>query len=376
MNSQTDTLDLAPRSRSLLDTAFLRLKRNRAAMASVWVVIAMSFAAIVGPWISPHPYNEVYNNFVGAKPSLTAYPKDDQVVPIAERALKRARVNVETINASRDKVEISIINRTDEPLDPRITRYLVRSDVFADVEMSIDEDDATRARMTADVKKLYFLMGTDQNGRDLLTRILISLRISLMVAGLATGVALLIGVTYGSLAGFVGGQLDNVMMRFVDLLYSLPFVFFVILLVVFFGNNIVLIFVAIGAIEWLDMARIVRGQTLQLKQKEFVQAAQALGVSKFNIIKRHIVPNIAGTVAIYMTLLIPKVILLESFLSFLGLGVQEPLTSLGVLIAEGARYMRNDPYMLIFPALTMSILLFALNFLGDGLRDALDPKDR
>ncbi|MEM8985222.1 MAG: ABC transporter permease subunit [Pseudomonadota bacterium] len=376
MNSRSDAMEAAPESRSLLDTAFLRLKRNRAAMVSIWVVIAMTLAAIVGPWISPHPYNEVYNNFVGAKPSLTAYPKDNQIVPIAERALKRARVNVETIDASHDRVEIDIVNRIDEPLDPRITRYLVRSDVFENVEMSINAADATRARMTADVKKLYFLMGTDQNGRDLLTRILISLRISLLVAALATGVALLIGVTYGSIAGFIGGQVDNLMMRVVDLLYSLPFVFFVILLVVFFGNNIVLIFIAIGAIEWLDMARIVRGQTLQLKQKEFVQAAQALGVSKLDMIKRHIVPNVAGTVAIYMTLLIPKVILLESFLSFLGLGVQEPLTSLGVLIAEGARYMRNDPYMLIFPALTMSILLFALNFLGDGLRDALDPKDR
>ncbi len=369
----TDTL---PKGRSLLDTALLRLKRNRAAMVSFWVVVAMTVAAIIGPMLSPHPYNEVYNNFVGVKPSLAAYPKQDQVVPIAERAMTRARADIEAIDASTRRVEIDIVNRTDDPIDPRITRYLVRSDVFDNVEMTIDEQDPTRARMSADVKSLYFLMGTDQNGRDLFTRILVSLRISLLVAALATGVALLIGVTYGSVAGFVGGQVDNVMMRVVDLLYSLPFVFFVILLVVFFGNNIVLIFIAIGAIEWLDMSRIVRGQTLQLKHREFVQASQALGVSNSDIIKRHIVPNVAGTVAIYVTLLIPRVILLESFLSFLGLGVQEPLTSLGVLISEGARYMRNDPYMLIFPALTMSILLFALNFLGDGLRDALDPKDR
>jgi oligopeptide transport system permease protein len=248
--------------------------------------------------------------------------------------------------------------------------------VFKNVEITPLPDDPTRAVMTADIKSLHFLMGTDQNGRDLLTRILISLRISLLVGALATGVALIIGVTYGTIAGFIGGMTDNVMMRIVDLLYSLPFVFFVILLVVFFGNNIVLIFIAVGAIEWLDMARIVRGQTLQLKQREFVQASLALGAEKLDIIKRHIIPNVTGTVVVYMTLLIPKVILLESFLSFLGLGVQEPLTSLGVLISEGARYMRNDPYMLIFPALTMTVLLFALNFLGDGLRDALDPKDR
>lgn len=368
--------EISPQGRSLLDTAMLRLKGNRAAMVSIWVIIAMTLAAMFGPMISPHPYHEVYNHFVGAQPSLTAYPKQDQIIPIAERALKRARVDVEDIQATQDKIEIKIVNRIEEPIDPRITRYLIRSDIFDDVEMRINADDPRRAMMTADVRSLYFLMGTDQNGRDLLTRILMSLRISLMVGALATGVALLIGVAYGSIAGFLGGQIDNFMMRIVDLLYSLPFVFFVILLVVFFGNNIVLIFIAIGAIEWLDMARITRGQTLQLKQREFVQASQALGVDKFDIIKRHIVPNVAGTVVVYMTLLIPKVILLESFLSFLGLGVQEPLTSLGVLISEGARYMRNDPYMLIFPALTMSVLLFALNFLGDGLRDALDPKDR
>lgn len=362
--------------RSLFQTAMLRLKRNKAAMVSLWVVIGMTLAAILGPILSPHPYHEVYNNFVGAKPSMTAYPKQDQLQPITERALKRARVDLQNINIAEDHVKVDIINRTDAALDPRITRYMDRTDIFENIELNISPSNPSQGVMTADIKNQRFLMGTDQNGRDLLTRIFMSLRISLMVGALATGVALMIGVTYGAVSGFIGGRVDNIMMRIVDLLYSLPFVFFVILLVVFFGNNIVLIFIAVGCIQWLDMARIVRGQTLQLKQQEFVQASKALGVSRGNIVKRHIIPNLAGTVVVYMTLLIPRVILLESFLSFLGLGVQEPLTSLGVLIAEGARYMRNDPYLLIFPALTMSILLFALNFLGDGLRDALDPKDR
>ena len=366
----------AVKGRSLLDTALLRLKRNRAAMVSMWVVIAMTIAAIFGPMLSPHPYDEVYNNFVGVGPSLGTYPKADQIEPITDRALTRARVDKQSIDISDGRVRVSIINRTDEPLDPRITRYMLRTDIYENVELTIASQSPRTGEMTADVKPLRFIMGTDQNGRDLFTRILLSLRISLMVGALATGVALMIGVTYGAVSGFIGGTTDNLMMRFVDLLYSLPFVFFVILLVVFFGNNIFLIFIAVGCIQWLDMARITRGQTLQLKQQEFVQASQALGVSRGDIIRRHIVPNLAGTVVVYMTLLIPRVILLESFLSFLGLGVQEPLTSLGVLIAEGARYMRNDPYLLIFPALTMSILLFALNFMGDGLRDALDPKDR
>jgi oligopeptide transport system permease protein len=364
------------KGRSLLDTAILRLKRNRAAMVSLWVVIGMTVAALFGPALSPHPYDEVYNHFVGVQPSMETYPKADQITPITERALARARADMETIEITEGTVRLEIINRADEPLDPRITRYMERTDIFDNAALNISKNDPRRGVMTADITPLRFVMGTDQNGRDLFTRILVSLRISLMVGALATGVALMIGVTYGAVSGFIGGHVDNIMMRFVDLLYSLPFVFFVILLVVFFGNNIVLIFIAVGCIQWLDMARIVRGQTLQLKQQEFVQASQALGVGRSDIIKRHIIPNLAGTVVVYMTLLIPRVILLESFLSFLGLGVQEPLTSLGVLIAEGARYMRNDPYLLIFPALTMSILLFALNFLGDGLRDALDPKDR
>ena len=181
---------------------------------------------------------------------------------------------------------------------------------------------------------------------------------------------------YGATAGYLGGRIDTVMMRIVDILYALPFIFFVIMLVVFFGRNFILMFLAVGAIEWLDMARIVRGQTLSIKRQEYVQAAEALGVSSGGILKRHIIPNTLGPVVVYMTLLVPKVILLESFLSFLGLGVQEPMTSWGVLIADGARNIQNDEWLLLFPALFLVSTLFALNFLGDGLRDALDPKDR
>lgn len=219
-------------------------------------------------------------------------------------------------------------------------------------------------------------LGTDANGRDLLVRILYGGRVSLMVGLVATLVSLVIGVIYGATAGYVGGQVDNLMMRFVDTLYSLPFMFFVILLMVFFGRNIILIFVAIGAVEWLDMARIVRGQTLSIKRKEFIEAAHASGVSTFNIIRRHVIPNTLGPVVVYMTLTVPKVILLESFLSFLGLGVQEPMTSWGVLISEGASNMENAPWMLVYPAIFLALTLFAMNFIGDGIRDALDPRDR
>nr|MEA2799603.1 oligopeptide transport system permease protein [Phenylobacterium sp.] len=220
------------------------------------------------------------------------------------------------------------------------------------------------------------LFGTDALGRDLLARLLMGLRVSLAIGLVATFVSLVIGVAWGAVAGFVGGRLDEVMMRFVDVLYSLPFIFFVILLMVTFGSNIVLIFVAIGAVEWLTMSRIVRGQTLTLKHKEFVEAARAAGLRRGGIIARHIVPNLLGPVVVYVTLTIPAVILAESFLSFLGLGVQPPMASLGTLIANGAQDMELAPWLLIFPSVVMVVTLMSFNFIGDGLRDAIDPKDR
>jgi oligopeptide transport system permease protein len=220
----------------------------------------------------------------------------------------------------------------------------------------------------------YF--GNDSNGRDLFARTLYGGRVSLTVGLAATVVSLVIGVLYGATAGFVGGRADSIMMRIVDVLYSLPFIFFVIMLTVVFERNLLLIYVAIGAVSWLDMARIVRGQTISLKRKEFVEAAVAGGVSTFNILRRHIIPNTLGPVVVYVTLTVPHVILIESFLSFLGLGVQEPDTTWGVLISDGAQVMETAPWSLLFPAAFLAVTLFCFNFLGDGLRDALDPKDR
>ncbi len=216
--------------------------------------------------------------------------------------------------------------------------------------------------------------GTDQLGRDLLTRLMFGGQISLMVGLVATFVALTIGVIYGAVSGYVGGKLDRVLMRIVDILYALPFTIFVILLMVFFGRNIVLLFVAIGAVEWLTMARIVRSQIMSLKRMEFIEAARSLGYGTPRIIFRHMIPNILGPIIVYTTLTIPGVMLLEAFLSFLGLGVQPPMSSWGVLIKDGAERMEEYPWLLMFPGTVFSLTLFSLNFLGDGLRDALDVR--
>jgi oligopeptide transport system permease protein len=216
--------------------------------------------------------------------------------------------------------------------------------------------------------------GTDANGRDLFVRVWAGTRVSLLVALLATAVSVVIGVAWGATAGYLGGRVDAWMMRAVDVLYALPYMFFVIILTVVFGRSLWLIFLAIGAVGWLTMARIVRGQALALRQREFVTAAVALGLPTHRIIARHIVPNVLGTVIVYATLTVPQVILFESFLSCLGLGVQEPLTSLGRLVAEGALEMETSPWQLLAPSAVLAVLLLALNFLGDGLRDALDPR--
>jgi oligopeptide transport system permease protein len=280
--------------RSLWQDARRRLFRNKAAVVSMVALALIAGMALLAPWLSPHPYDEVYWERIAAPPD------------------------------------------------------------FANAHW----------------------FGTDGNGRDLFVRTLYGARVSLMVGILATGVSLVIGVTWGAIAGYFGGHLDNFMMRFVDIMYSLPFMFFVILLMVVFGRNVFLLFIALGAVEWLTMARIVRGQTLSVKGKEFIEAARAAGVPNRKIIRRHIIPNVLGPVIVYVTLTVPQVILIESFLSFLGLGIQEPLTSWGVLIAEGAANMESSPWMLIFPATFLAVTLFCFNFIGDGLRDALDPKDR
>ncbi len=360
--------------RSFWGDAWARLKSNKAAMVSLFYLIFMAVICVFGPFFVPHQYTTIYADYVRTPPSFSAYPKPEMIETALRDTVKRMRVDVEEWHQDGDRVFMTLTSSKE--IDERNTRYIDRSDTFDDAKVESKSPDGLKMVLSAAVKQQYFLFGTDNTGRDLLSRTLMAGRVSLAIGLLAGVVAVAIGVLYGATAGFAGGKTDEVMMRIVDVLYSLPFIFFVIMLVVFFGRNFVLMFLAVGAVLWLDMARIVRGQALSIRRQEYVQAAEALGVTRRGILQRHIVPNLLGVVVIYMTLLVPQVIILESFLSFLGLGVQEPMTSWGVLISTGAKNIGTANWLLLFPAFFLVSTLFALNFVGDGLRDALDPKDR
>jgi len=362
------------KGRSLWADAWLRLKRNKAAVVSAVYLGLIVVLCLFGPYFTGHDFATIYQSYVRVPPSLEAYPKADTIEAEVAESLKRARVNVKELRDEGERIFVTVTS--DKAVDERIVRYLDRSDFFDDTKVEEKSADGLSMTMSAAVHRMHFYFGTDTNGRDLLTRTLVAGRVSLAVGLLAGVVAVVIGVFYGAISGFVGGKTDEIMMRIVDILYSLPFTFFVIMLVVFFGRNFMLMFIAIGAVLWLDMSRIVRGQTLSLKRQEFVQAAEALGVNGSDILLRHIVPNMLGPIIIYVTLLIPQVIILESFLSYLGLGVQEPMSSWGVQISQGSRNMEGATWLLVFPSFFLTSTLFALNFIGDGLRDALDPKDR
>lgn len=361
-------------SRSLFQLAAMRFRRNKAAMAGSVMLVLITLFSFIGPHFLTHTYDQVFSSYVSVPPSLEPRPDVNNLQEVMKGVASRARVDLKEFAVSGQTFTATVTSSS--AIDPRTTRYFDRANEFENTKVVATEDDGRTLKLEGEVNREYFFFGTDTNGRDMLARVMLGGQISIAVGVLASLVSLGIGVVYGATAGYIGGRVDNVMMRFVEILYSLPFVFLVVVLVVFFGRSFILIFLVIGAVEWLDMARIVRGQTLALKRREFVGAAQALGLSDWQIIRRHIIPNTIGPVVVFVTVVVPKVILLESFLSFLGLGVQAPLTSWGALISEGANNMQSAPWLLIFPALFFVLTLFSLNFVGDGLRDALDPKDR
>ena len=353
--------DGVARPRLHLDTAGV------ASLATLLLMALLCFGSIV--W-APHPYDAVYPDYIAVPASISAHPDASELAVGLTALSELARMRV-----TRDAAAGTLAFSGDQPIDPRVLRSFERSDLFAQAGAPVASDGGKVLTVPVTIQRQHFLFGTDANGRDLLTRVLVAGRISLAVGALASAVALGIGVAYGAVSGYAGGRTDTIMMRIVDVVYALPFVFLVIVLLVLFGRSLWLIFLAIGAVEWLDMARITRGQTLSLKRREFVLAAEALGESGSRILVRHVVPNLIGPVVAYLALLVPRVILAESFLSFLGLGVQEPLTSWGILIADGARHVQGSVHLLIFPAVALAITVVAANQLGEAILRAANAAE-
>jgi oligopeptide transport system permease protein len=339
------------RGTSLWTDAWHRLRKNKLALFGLGCFVTIMLLCLIGPLVTGYTYEQT-------DLTLKASPPLDKII-----------LRTETLKNGEQKTAFySLTNIEDEfvekPRDERkqIVATLARGEQYSETPFLYQ---------TSNQKHLF---GTDALGRDLLTRVLIGGRISLSVGFVATLISVVIGVVWGTTAGFIGGMIDNLMMRLVDVLYALPFTVIVILLMVFFGRNFILLFVAIGAVEWLTMARIVRGQIISLKNQEFVEAAVSLGLGNARIMFRHLIPNVMTVIVIYATLTVPNVMLLEAVLSFLGLGVPPPMSSWGVLISEGASTMETSPWLLWIPAAFFSLTLFSLNFLGDGLSDACNPK--
>jgi oligopeptide transport system permease protein len=430
---------------SLWKDAFRRLKKNKAAMAGLIVVVFMAACAVgydlIAKYVTQFQLDEQHAFVVPKPPGARSVPSHyfDMMEPTGDLTFDELDTNDDDVLMDREIVHAyekwefeKLDNNDDGVLDyeeykkaplslpspsefiPDCQRWefarksmapIEHPDVFEcmadDGEMSLEDagklveiintgeardiisrydkdDDAflSPAEYQGLPQPEVNFFGTDQLGRDLLTRLVYGARISLAVGIIATLVSLMIGVTWGATAGFIGGKTDNIMMRIVDVMYGLPFMILVILLVSVFGSDIFILFIALGAIQWLTMARIVRGQVISLKEEEFVDAARVIGVSNPAIIFRHLIPNALGPIIVYTTLTVPAVMLEEAFLSFLGLGVQAPLTSWGALASEGRKIMETAPWVIIASGSALAITLMSLNFLGDGLRDALDPQLR
>ncbi len=354
MNTAAELTLQAEHGTSLWRDAWHRLSRNKLAIIGLINFILITLFCLIGPLFVPYKFDEQARTLQSSKPSE----------PIFSRTLTNNRSK----EPRTDFIPLSKLS------DENAFLTMPKEEIAQKAEQLKRGEPLQLGRFTYKLSTRHHVLGTDALGRDLLVRIMFGGRISIGVGLAATTVSILIGVIYGAISGYLGGKTDATMMRFVDILYTIPFTIFVILLMVFLPRSIWLLFLAIGAVEWLTMARIVRGEIAALKHREFIEAAISLGLGRVSIIFRHLIPNVLGSVIVYSTLTVPQVMLLEAVLSFLGLGVQPPMSSWGVLIDDGAKTIETTPWLLMFPAGIFSLTLFSLNFLGDGLRDALDPR--
>ncbi|MBP9673568.1 MAG: ABC transporter permease [Bacteriovoracaceae bacterium] len=353
---------------SLFQDGFRKFKKNKMALVSCIVISILFILSFLAPYTAPHRYDAGELTAQNYPPSW--YKKFMRSHYLTE-TLEWAQKNIATDNSIQfDEEGREIVTSEDAQLGTELARPSSQN-MF---ERSLDHltPEGLLGFLSGDSS--YYIFGTDEIGQDIFSRVIYGMRLSLFLALTVTTVSVLIGISYGAISGFFGGMIDMVMMRFVDFLFGIPLIFMIILLMVFFGRHVYLIFVGLGLIYWIMLARIVRGQVLSLKEREFVLAAVASGATKTKIIFVHIIPNVMGPVIVFSTLLVPQIMLLEAFLSFIGLGVSPPAVSLGIMLSDGAAVLSSFSWPILFPGIVFSLMIYCLNFIGDGLRDALDPK--
>jgi oligopeptide transport system permease protein len=360
---------------SLFEDSFRRFKKNKMAVLSCITIITFFTVSIFANIFAPYRYDEGSLEYQNMPPSFyRAFMTESYKTELLDWAKK-----TEAAGFSEDElseVDEDEIMATDFNAEIVIDEGIVKPEPVNFMDETLSHLEPLGVIKYFEISFFDHFFGTDEIGQDILSRIIYGLRLSLFLALTVTIVSMIIGISYGAIAGYVGGKVDQLMMRFVDFLFGVPFIFLIILLMVFFGRHVFLIFVGLGLIYWIVLARIVRGQILSLKEKEFVLAAVSNGVREPTIIFKHLVPNVIGPVIVFSTLLVPQIMLLEAFLSFIGLGVSPPDVSLGIMISDGANVLQSYSWPIIFPGLIFSIMIFCMNFIGDGLRDALDPKMR
>ena len=363
---------LFTKSRTFAGDVWFRFRRKPTALAGLILVAFMLVFALIGPILSPYSYSGQDTKMANIPPVMTVYPGPGDSFFYVTQAMKVSEVDAggHLIRQLRKKTDDSAAKRISFTYSDDTLVYL---DYSKKPFVMLDQQGQ---RIEQGVRKwnASYLLGTDHLGRDILTRLMYGTRISLMVAFVATAVNMIIGILYGGIAGYLGGKADSVMMRVVDVIATIPLTLYVILIKVSLDDGLLSIIVALSSVYWVDMARVVRGQMLSLKNQEFVLAARTIGSNTKSILMTHLIPNAMGPILVTVTMLIPSAIFMEAFMSFIGIGIAPPMASLGTMCNDAVENLRSNPYQLLMPALTICLVMFAFNFVGDGLRDALDPK--
>ena len=370
LDGEADRLYSKPRT--FAEDVWFRFRHKPTALAGLIIIVILLLFSIAGPYVTPYGYDDQNTKLANIPPVMQVYPAPDGNYLYITKALK-------IIEVDREGHLLSQLKKGKDNSKEKIIVFPYKDDMTVTLDYTvmpaaIRDENGLRIEKSQKIWNRSYLLGTDHLGRDILSRLMYGTRISLLVAFIAATVNMVIGIFYGGISGYLGGRTDSIMMRIVDIISTIPLTLYVILIKVCLDDGFLSIVIALSSVYWVDMARVVRGQVLSLKNQEFVMAARTIGSSTLSILTNHLIPNAMGPILVTVTMLIPSAIFMEAFMSFIGIGIAPPLASLGTMCNDATEALRTNPYQLFLPALVICLIMFAFNFIGDGLRDALDPK--